>query len=66
MILFNIFNVNPTIVTKKAPKHLLNATEVVTCINGVEAYHIRMLNGLTSYSGQIFRENLLFFKTGLC
>ena len=43
---FRIFNVNLTIVTMKAPKHLLNATEVKPCRNGVKTYHIKMLNGL--------------------
>ena len=36
----------------KAPKHLVNATEMTTNRNGVETYHIKMLNGLTSNSSQ--------------
>ena len=45
----------------KAPKHLLNATEVTTSRNGVEVYHIKMLNGFISYGGQIFKQNPLIF-----
>ena len=41
----------------KAPKHLLNATEVTTYRNGVEVYHVKMLNGFTLYSGHIFKQN---------
>ena len=32
-LFFSILNVNPTLVTMTAPKHLLNATEVTTCRN---------------------------------
>ena len=49
---FSIFNVNPKIVTMKAPKHLLNANEAKTCRNAVETYHVKMLNGLKLCSGQ--------------
>ena len=45
----------------KVAKHLLNATEVTTCRNGVKTYPVKMLNGLISYSGQIFQQNPLFF-----
>ena len=45
----------------KAPKNLLNAAEVTTCSNGVETYYKKLLNGLLSYSCQIFKENPLFF-----
>ena len=38
MILFSIFNLNPTIVTMKAPKYLLNPDEMNTYRNGVEIY----------------------------
>ena len=38
----------------KAPKHLLNATEVTACRNGVKTYNIKLLNDLISYSAQIF------------
>ena len=41
----------------KAKKHLLNANEVKTYRNGVESYHVKTLNGLKSYSGQIFTQN---------
>ena len=43
--------------TMKAPKHLLYANEAKTCRNGVKTYHIKMLNGLKSYSGQTFKQN---------
>ena len=43
------------------PKHLLNGTEVTTYGNEVETYYVKMLNGLIPYSGQIFRQNPLFF-----
>ena len=50
----------------RALKHLLNATEVTTCRNGIETYRIKMLNDLISYSGQIFKQNPFFFhNTGL-
>ena len=39
----------------KAPKHLVNATEVTSCRNGVETYHVKMLNDLVSYRGNIFK-----------
>ena len=45
----------------KAPKHLLNTTEVTTCRNGVKTYHVKMLNALISYSNQNFEQNPLFF-----
>ena len=48
MIFFSIFNVNPSVVTVKAPKHLLNATEVKTHRNGVEKDHVKIRNDLTS------------------
>ena len=44
----------------KTPKHLLNVTEVTTCKNGVETYHVKMLNGLILYDSQIFYQNSLF------
>ena len=44
----------------KAPKQLLNANEVKTSRNGVETYHVKMLNDLKSYNGQIFHN------TGQC
>ena len=28
----------------KAPKHLLNTTEVMTCKSGRETHHVKMLN----------------------
>ena len=61
-LFFSILNVNPTLVTMTAPKHLLNATEVTTCRNGVETstYHVKMLNGLISNSGQIFKHIFYF------
>ena len=46
---------------KKTPKHLLSATEVTTCRNGVKTYHVKMLNDLMSYSGQTFKQHLLLF-----
>ena len=61
MIFFSNFNVNLTVVTMKAPNHLLNDTEVKTCRNGVKTYHIKMLNDLISYCDQIFKQNPLFF-----
>ena len=61
MIFFSIFNLNPTILIMKVAKHLLNATEVTTCRNGVKIYHVKMLIGIISYSGQIFQQNPLFF-----
>ena len=57
MIFFRNFNVNPTIVTMKAPKHLLNATKVKTCRNGVKTYHVKMLDGLISNNSKIFKQN---------
>ena len=45
----------------KEPKHLLNTIEVTTGKNRVETYYVKMLNGLISFSSQIFKENLLFF-----
>ena len=33
----------------KVPKHLLNADEVNTYRNGVETYHVNMVNILKSY-----------------
>ena len=45
----------------KAPKHLPNTTEMKTCRNAFKAHHIKSLNDLTSYSGQIFKQNPLFF-----
>ena len=45
----------------KALKHLLTTTEVKTCRNGVETYHVKILSGLISYSSQIFKQNPLFF-----
>ena len=45
----------------KAPKHLLSATEVKTCRDGVETFQVKMLNDLISYSGKIFKQNPLFF-----
>ena len=44
-----------------APKDLLNATEGMPCKNGVEMYHVKMLNEIMSYSGQIFKQNPLLF-----
>ena len=61
MIFFNIFNLNPRSVIMKAAMHLLNATEVTTCRDGVETYHVKMLNDLLSHSGLIFKQNPLFF-----
>ena len=46
MIFFSVFNLNPTVETMNAPKHLLNPTEVMTWRNGVKIYHIKLLNGL--------------------
>ena len=34
------------VMTMKAPKHLLNATEVKTCRNGVKTYHVKILHTL--------------------
>ena len=42
---FLFFYLNPAIVIMKAPKHLLNTTEMTTSGNGVEVYHVKMLNG---------------------
>ena len=50
----------------KAPKHLLNATEMTTSRYGVEVYQIKMLNGFISYSGQIFKQNPLIFMIQDC
>ena len=50
----------------KAPKRLLNTTEVTTCRDGVETYDIKMLNSLISYSRQIFKQKPLFFITQDC
>ena len=47
----------------KASKHLMNATEVTICRNGVKTYYIKMQNGFISYSSQIFKQNPLFFIT---
>ena len=63
---FSILNVDTTIVTMKAPKHLLNATEQTTWRNRVKTYLIKMLNDLVSYSSQIFKQNLLFFIIENC
>ena len=63
MTFFSFFNVNPTIVTMKKPNHLLNATEARTGRNGVKTDHAKILNGLTSYTCQIFKQNPLFFIT---
>ena len=35
---FNIFNLNPTVVVTREPRHLLNTTDVTTCRNGVKTY----------------------------
>ena len=45
----------------KAPEHLLNAPEVKASRNGVEVYHVKMLNDLISYSSQTFKQNPLIF-----
>ena len=45
----------------KKPKHLLSATEMTTCRNGVKTYHIKMLDDLIPYSYQIFKQNPLSF-----
>ena len=45
------FNLNTTIVLIKALKHLLKVTEATTCSNGIEIYHIKMVNDFISYSG---------------
>ena len=50
----------------KAPSHSLNATEVTTCRSGVETSHENANNGLISYSGQIVKQNLLFFVIQDC
>ena len=49
-----------------ASKHLLDATEMTTCRSEVETYHVKMLNGLIAYSGQIFKHNPLFFIIQNC
>ena len=62
MIFFSISNLNPGIVIIKAPKHLLNATEVTTCRKAVEAYHVKMLNGVISYSqDSVSQRKTLFY-----
>ena len=38
MILFSISNLNPTIVTMKTPKYLLNPDQMNAYRNGVEVY----------------------------
>ena len=58
-LFFSIFNLNLDIM--KVLKHLLSATEVTTCSNRVETYHVKMLNDLVWYSGQFFKKNPLFF-----
>ena len=66
---FSFLNFSLTIEIIKAPKHLLNAIEVAICRNGVEMYHIKILNDHSilniSYSSQIFKQNPLFFRTML-
>ena len=37
-------------------KIFLNATQVMTYRNGVEAYHLKMLNGFISYSAHICEQ----------
>ena len=44
----------------KAPKHLLNATEVKE-----SKHHIKMLNGLTHWSN-LETESFIFHNAGLC
>ena len=61
MIFFSIFNVNLIIATMKAPKHLLNATDMNTCGDRVETDYVKILNDLASYGNQIFEQNPLFF-----
>ena len=48
----------------KAPKRLLNATEVTNCRKAVETYHVNMLNGLISYSQDCVnqRKTLFYLK----
>ena len=52
---------NLKLVLMKASIHLLNVTEVTTCRNGVETFHVEMLSGHISNSGQTLIQNLLFF-----
>ena len=47
------------ILIMKVPKYLLNAAEVMTCRNGVETFHVKMVNGLISYRGQISNPELI-------
>ena len=51
---------DPKVVIMKAQKHLLNTTEVMTWRSGVEVFHVKILGGLISCSGQIFNQNPLF------
>ena len=44
MIFYSIFNFDPTIVIMKASKLSLNPTDV-SCRNGVETCHVKILNG---------------------
>ena len=60
-MVFSIFDLNPAIVVMKEPKQLLNATEVTTCKTGVKTFHVKIQNGLISYSCQICNQNPLFF-----
>ena len=63
---FSIFNLNPTFVIMKAPKHLPDTTKATSCRIGVEMYHIKMLRGFISYTGQIFfKKNFAFHNPGL-
>lgn len=52
---------NPTIVTMKEPKHLLNPTKVTTGRHVVKTYHVKMSNGLISYNSQVLKQNPHFF-----
>ena len=63
---FSILNLNPRIVIKNTPKHFLNTTEVTNCRGGVERYHVKMINDLISRSGEIFKQDLLFFIIQVC
>ena len=58
IFLKNILNINPTIATMKAPRHLLNATEVKTCESEVKPHHTSKC-WMTLYSSQIFKQNSL-------